>query len=542
MKLAPVGMALVLLTGAQRSAWGETPSQILFVDAPRPVLAGAGGSRVLELDSAPGPQGGVIVKGSPGGAAPSNARWPQFRGPNGSGICEECRPPVRFGPGLNKLWKTSLPPGHSSPVVWGNHIFLTAVEDGRLWTICLARANGQERWRRPAPAQALEKVHAFSSPAASTPATDGERVYAYFGSFGVLAYDLEGREVWRVPLATPPTQYGTASSPIVRGGTVILQRDGSSAASEVLALDGRTGRVAWTAPRPTLGESFSTPMLWARTGAEELIVVGNGRVVAYDPENGRENWWAAGVTFAPVAVAVSGEGLLFVSSSGAGSPQDPIDIPTWHDLLRDYDANGDGRLAVGEVPESVGIHLRKEVPREVPGNFLPLPRVLSMADQDGDGVCTKAEWDGLGAFLAANENNVMALRPGGRGNSTATHLAWKAQRGISEMPSPLAYRGRLWFVRNGGMVTSYEAATGRVILDHQRLGAEGQYVASPVAAGGRIFAASETGTITVFTAGDTLEVLARNELGERITATPAIAADLLYVRTEGGLWAFRSPP
>ena len=331
-----------------------------------------------------------------------------------------------------------------------------------------------------------------------------------FGSFGVLAYDLEGREVWRVPLATPPTQYGTASSPIVRGGTVILQRDGSSAASEVLALDGRTGRVAWTAPRPTLGESFSTPMLWARPGAEELIVVGNGRVVAYDPENGRENWWAAGVTFAPLAVAVSGEGLLFVSSSGAGSPQDPIDIPTWHDLLRDHDANGDGRLALGEVPESVGIHLRKEVPRE--------------------------------DFLAANENNVMALRPGGRGNSTATHLAWKAQRGISEMPSPLAYRGRLWFVRNGGMVTSYEAATGRVILDHQRLGAEGQYVASPVAAGGRIFAASEAGTITVFMAGDTLEVLARNELGERITSTPAIAADLLYVRTEGGLWAFRSPP
>jgi len=118
-------------------------------------------------------------------------------------------------------------------------------------------------------------------------------------------------------------------------------------------------------------------------------------------------------------------------------------------------------------------------------------------------------------------------------------VAWKGLAGIPEMPSPLLYRGRLWFVRNGGMVTSYEPATGRVILDRQRLGVLGQYAASPVGAGERIYTASEQGTITVFAAADTLEVLSRNELGERILATPAIGRDTLYVRTEKHLWAFR---
>jgi outer membrane protein assembly factor BamB len=476
----------------------------------------------------------LVPAALPGG----DARWPQFRGPNGSGVCDECRPPVRFGPDLHRLWKVPVPPGHSSPVVWNDHVFLTAVEDGRLWTIALRARDGRERWRREAPpVAALEKVHAFNSHAAPTPATDGERVYAYFGSFGLLAYDFEGKEAWRLPLETPPTKYGTATSPIVRGTQVILQRDGNSTASELRAVDGRTGRTVWTAARPTLKESFSTPMVWTHPGGEEVITVGNGRVTAYDPRDGRERWWAAGVTFQPAALAVAGEGLVFVSSPGGGGGN--VEVPAWADLVRDHDANGDGGLAPEEVPETVGLHLRTEVPRDVPGNFLAVRWLLGMADRDKDGVCTQAEWEGLRAFVAANKSNVLALRPGGQGDVTETHLAWKGHEGIPEMPSPLLYRGRLWFVRNGGMVTSYEPATGRVILDRQRLGVEGQYAASPVAAGGRIFTASELGTVTVLAAGDTLDVLARNELGERILATPALARDTLYVRTEKHLWAFR---
>ena len=473
-------------------------------------------------------------------AGPSAARWPQFRGPNGAGVCDECRPPIRFGRDLNRRWKTPVPPGQSSPVVWDDHVFLTALEGGRLWTISLSARDGRERWRRAAPEVELEKAHALNGPASSTPATDGERVYVYFGSFGLLGYDFDGREKWRIPLPTPPMRHGTSTSPIVRAGKLILQRDGNSPESEILAVDARTGAVAWRAPRPLLRESYSTPMFWEHGGTEELITVSNGRVVAHDPRDGRERWWASGMTFQPVTLAVAGDGLLFASSSGVGTPQEPLGLPTWPDLLRDHDGNGDGRLAPEEIPEDVGIHTRKEVPREVPGNFMPFRRVVKMADYDKDGLTTATEWDGMGAFVAANENNVMALRPGGRGDATKTHLAWKAQTGISEMPSPLFYRGRLWFVRNGGMVTSYEAATGRVILDRQRVGAGGQYAASLVAANGHIFAASEAGVVTVLGASDTLEVLARNDLGERIMATPALVGDTLYVRTEGHLAAFRS--
>lgn len=473
----------------------------------------------------------------PGQAGPLEARWAQFRGPNGSGVCEECRPPVAFGPGRNQLWKVPVPPGHSSPVVWNDHVFLTAVDGGRLWTIALRARDGRERWRRPAPVETLETVHAFSSPAAPTPATDGERVYVYFGSFGLLAYDFAGKEAWRHPLETPPTQYGTASSPIVRGELVIVQRDGNSTASELRAVDRRTGRTAWTAARPTLKESYSTPMLWAHSRGEDLITVGNGRVTAYDPTNGHERWSAKGVTFQPAALAVAGDGLLFASSPGGGGGE--VDVPAWSDLLRDHDANGDGALATAEVPETVGVHLRKEVPRDVAGNFLSIRWILGIADADENGSTTQAEWDTLGAMMAANQSNVLALRPGGEGDVTGTHVAWKGVRGIPEMPSPLLFRGRLWFVRDGGIVTSYEPATGRVVLDPQRLGAGGQYAASPVGAAGRIYTASVDGTITVFGAGDSLEVLARNELGERILATPAMGRDTLYVRTEKNLWAFR---
>ena len=154
---------------------------------------------------------------------------------------------------------------------------------------------------------------------------------------------------------------------------------------------------------------------------------------------------------------------------------------------------------------------------------------------------TQAEWDAFGAARAASQSNVIALRPGGTGDVTETHLAWKGLRGIPEMPSPLLYRGRLWFVRDGGMVTSYEPATGRVVLNTPApRESEASTRRHRSAAGGRIYAASVDGTITVFEARDTLEVARRGtSSGNGIVATPALGSDTLYVRTEKHLWAFR---
>ena len=161
-----------------------------------------------------------------------------------------------------------------------------------------------------------------------------------------------------------------------------------------------------------------------------------------------------------------------------------------------------------------------------------------MADASTDGLVSAAEWEGFLVWVRANEDKVLAIRPGGVADSTKEHVAWTANRGLSEIPSPLFYRGRLYFVRSGGLVTSYAPESGAVVIDRKRLGALGQYVASPVAADGRIYAANEEGVVVVFRAADTLDVLARNDLQEAITATPAIADDKLYIRTAGYLWAF----
>jgi outer membrane protein assembly factor BamB len=230
--------------------------------------------------------------------------------------------------------------------------------------------------------------------------------------------------------------------------------------------------------------------------------------------------------------------MLFASATYSGSPSDPIDVARWDTLLERYDANKDTMPAITEMPPGEGVHVRPDVPKDVPGAFVSWPGAMAMADGNKNGVVTKGEWNALVALLRSNEDNVLAIRPGDSGDSSSSRVAWKASRGISEMPSPLFYRGRLYFVRNGGMVTSCTADSGRVVLA-QRLGTLGQYVASPIAADGRIHAASETGTIVVFRAGDTLEVLAHNDLGESINGD-AIADDKLYVRTAKHLWAFGS--
>jgi CO/xanthine dehydrogenase Mo-binding subunit len=155
--------------------------------------------------------------------------WPQFRGPNAGGVADDERPPVHFGPETNLHWKVDVPPGVSSPVVSKEYVFLTAFQDGQLLTIAYNTEAGRELWRRAAPAKEIERCHQFSSPAAPTPCTDGERIYVYFGSFGLLAYDFAGNEVWQRPFERLPIEYGTASSPVLAGGKLILQRDGNVA-------------------------------------------------------------------------------------------------------------------------------------------------------------------------------------------------------------------------------------------------------------------------------------------------------------------------
>ncbi len=473
--------------------------------------------------------------------AQSVSDWPQFRGPDNSGVAAEARPPLHFGPGTNLLWKSPIPPGLSSPVVWGRRVFLTGFESNRLMTLAYDARTGRELWRRFAPADTIEKCHEYSSPAAPTPCTDGRRVYAYFGSYGLIAYDFSGREVWRRPLERLPSDHGTATSPILAGNLLILQHDGDSTNASLLALAPRTGKTVWEAHRPLAGASYSTPMIWRHDGMEELIVQGKGRVSAYSLKGGPPRWWVRGWSFSSVATPVAGGGLVFAGGGGVAAPSEPADpIFDWLKLLSEHDANRDGKLAVSETPEHLGFHQRKELPKEASGNYFPMRTLLGWMDTDKDGTVSKSEWDADEAFFKDkyNVDRFVAIRPGGAGDVTDSHVLWETTKGLPEMPSALYYQGRICFVKDGGMWTVIEPATGRRLLDRERLGTGGRYVASPIAAHGHIYLVNESGTFTVLRAGDTLSVAAVNALRENVRCTPALVGDTIYVRSENHLWAF----
>ncbi len=469
--------------------------------------------------------------------------WPQFRGPNGAGLAaEDARPPVAFGPEKNIRWKTAVPRGVSSPIVWGDRVFVTGAADGAILTLALDAKDGRELWRKALPAEQVEKPHAFSSPAAATPCTDGERVYVYANSFGVVAYDFAGKELWQRPLPMQKIEYGSGNSPVLAGGKLIVLRDGTNAESHLLALDPATGATVWDSPRPFARSSHSTPMVWRHDGIEELIVKGRGRVASYDLANGETRWWVNGWGRASIATAVVGDGLLFTGSKGMGDPSEPPPPElNWEKLLAAYDANHDGILAVEEVPADLLFHIRKEIPITVMGNSIPMRNVLkSFIDGNKDGLVTKAEWDtSMTSFNSPqNSDRFVAIRPGGTGDISDTHIAWETTKGLNEMPSPLYYRGRVYVVADGGRVTAFRPATGERLLDRQSLNAPGQYVGSPIAANGFIYTVSEAGTVVVLRASDTLEIVARNPLGESVRSTPAIVGRTIYVRALERLWAF----
>ena len=190
------------------------------------------------------------------------ADWPQFRGPGGTGISESGSPPIEFGPDHNVIWKTPLPPGHSSPVLTEDRIFVTAYEDEKLLTIALDRESGKILWRREAPRPRREAFQRTHGPASPTPVTDGSNVYVFFGDYGLLAYGPDGGERWRLPLGPFNNANGHGSSPILADGLLVLLCDQDSD-SYVIALDQATGKVRWKTDRRRSAEATRRPACFA---------------------------------------------------------------------------------------------------------------------------------------------------------------------------------------------------------------------------------------------------------------------------------------
>jgi outer membrane protein assembly factor BamB len=478
------------------------------------------------------------------------ARWPQFHGPEGAGVAEGTpRIPVEFGVDKALLWQAELPTGHSSPVIWGDRIFLTGFEpaDKRLETLALDRKSGRILWRRSVPAAAIEPVHAVGSPAAPTPVTDGRSVFVYFGSYGLVAYDLDGKERWSRAQPKVKTLYkpGTGSSPVLSGDRLVvdvpLEKD-----SYLLAVGTKDGEVLWKAAKPEFHGGWATPVTWREDGDAMVGIQSPSRFSAHRMRDGSEKWWVADLPRQACATPAVGDGVLFLSASGMQGEADNITLPpSFDDMLARHDADHNGRLELVEVPETLLLTDRRASRGAGDMTVRQLLKFVG-GDKGPPDAYDREQWEAVVKMAADFVNGpmmkagILAVRMGGSGDVTRSHVVWSDSRGVGEVPSPLLYQGRVYSVKNGGIVLSRDAGSGKTMMQ-ARLGAAGGYYASPVAAGGRIYVASDEGTVVVFEAADTLRVLARNALPEPIMATPAIADGALYVRTLNRLYAFGGP-
>jgi outer membrane protein assembly factor BamB len=368
--------------------------------------------------------------------------------------------------------------GISSPIVWGDRVFLTEFDQAarKLNTLCLDRSTGRILWRRAVTPEVIEEVHAIGSPASATPATDGERVYVYFGSYGLVCYDLEGNQKWERKLPLPENHYGATASPIVAGDLLVLNHQGKDA--YLLGVNRRDGRTVWKTDRSLFKYGWSTPVHWRHDGIDEIAVLGgdfepNQRLMAYDLATGTERWWVAGLPPCGKSTPAIGGGLLFLAAP---------------DIILEQSAE-------------------------------------------------KRNPERAAQFYARSGNRIMAVRPGSTGELAEAKIAWSDRKGVPGVASPLYYEGRLYTFKDGGLAFCRVAETGELLYS-ERLGSLGYYYSSPVAADNKVYIASALGVVSVLEAGEKFNVLAANKLDGAIMGTPALVGGNIYVRTESHLYAF----
>jgi outer membrane protein assembly factor BamB len=456
-------------------------------------------------------------------AAPAIDDWPRFRGPNGTGLQETGALPAQLAATRNVVWKTPLPPGYSSPVVSGDRIFVTAFEGDKLLTIALDRATGRELWRRESPRDRKEKLDRRNGPASPTPAADGKNVYVFFPDYGLLSYTFAGAERWRTPLGPFNNVYGMGGSPVLAGGLVVLvcdQNRGSFAAGFRQA----DGREVWRTPRPEALSGHSTPIVYDPPGGPlQVIAPGSFRMDSYDAATGAIVSWVNGLPGEMKSGPVLADGTIYINgfSSPDNDPGRQVAVLPFAEVLAKYDADKDGKLALAEAPDE------------------RTRRYFVFIDLDEDGAANAAEWR-IWTIGSASENGLLAFGAGGRGDLTGKSLRWRYSRSVPQLPTTLVYRGVVYMVNDGGILTTLDAATGHVRKQARLRGAVDNYYASPVAGDGKVYIVSQTGVVVVLDAARDQEILSTGELDDEVYATPAIAGRRIFIRTRGALYCFGS--
>ena len=412
---------------------------------------------------------GLVVAG--GAAAMSTATmievegegakyWSRWRGPSGQGIVKAGTYTDKWSPTERVAWKVPVPGrGHSSPIIWGDHIFMTTeYNDGaKLSMLAFRRSDGKPLWETFVPTDGVEHVYPKNSRASATAVTDGTLVYASFGTHGLAAFDFKGKMAWHTPVGRLANTHGSAGSPILYKDRIFIYQDhrgSETTPSFVAAYDKSTGKELWKTSRmETVG--WGTPVVIRAGDRDELIVSSQRKVYAYDPATGKELWTVGGLTFEVIPTPVVAEGLVICSSGRQG--------PT------------------------------------------------------------------------------LAIRPGGSGDVTATHVAWSSPKGSPFVPSGVVVDGILYLVNDlQSIITAHDVKTGQVLYQG-RLGEakkEG-FSASPVALDGKVFFTNDDGETFVLKAGREFNLLHVNQLGEQTLASPALVSGRWYFRTASSLVAIQ---
>jgi outer membrane protein assembly factor BamB len=433
----------------------------------------------------------ALLTPSSAGFSFNTSNWSQWRGPEGTGLSHETNLPTEWSANKNIKWSTAIPGrGHSSPIVWGDKVFLTtdiegdtvagakAVEHklgGQVFVhpdsvganrkhtfklLCFDRSTGKVLWEQTAyEGTVYDNRHRKGSYAAPTPATDGDRVYAWFGGEGdgLYCYDLNGKLIWKTAVGKiANVGMGPGSSPVIFENVVILQCDEDEGKNSfIIALDKKTGKEVWKAPREVYA-SWSTPLIVKTAQRPELITNGTQTIISYDPRTGKELWQAKGHGGHAIPSPLTGHGMVFVYA---------------------------------------GAHVKK----------------------------------------------TLAIKLGGTGDiSGSPNIVWQYEKGTAYVPSSILYGDYIYLMSDRGILTCLDAKTGKVIYEGGRIPVPASFTASPVAFDGKLLLTSEDGDTYVIKTGPKHEVLATNSVGEPVYASPAISDGMIFIRGEKNLYCIGS--
>ncbi|MEO2031130.1 MAG: PQQ-binding-like beta-propeller repeat protein [Planctomycetaceae bacterium] len=449
--------------------------------------------------------------------------WPQFRGPNASGIAAESEhPPIEFSTEHNVKWSAEPGKGVACPIIADGRCFITTMSSADTFAVLgFDAASGEQLWTTSFDAGELPEITPPNEHASSTPASDGERVFVHFSTIGLIALNAKtGEELWRHPLPVPfyLLGWGAANSPIIYRDMVLFNLD-DDLNSYLIALDVESGDMRWKTDRPEMLGGYAVPVLCTANGRTDVVVAGSGKLKGYDPDTGRELWTCNSLLRTIMTTPVVDDDRMYITSQSYGDTDRVLKFA----LLQWRDTDQDGRLAKNEL--EAAFHEK-----------------FDKGDHDGDGFLVDDEIDD--AFQAKTNrvgggNIIQAVRGGGDGDVTDTHMIYNLDHQTpSNIASPLAYDGRLLMVKKGGISAAFDLQDGSTLWMKKRIRNFGNYYASPIAAGDRIYVPGENGRIVVLKSGPTLEVLARNDVGDSLVATPAIADDRIYVRTLNRVYCF----